>query len=79
MRPKLYSVLPLPVDFDHEIMENEKSNFVHEKINLVEKNVGTPGILGRTLVVHLGYISRTFFHFRDLTYFKRDRWCSKIT
>jgi hypothetical protein len=58
------SVLPLPVgtgqprpplsknsiDFDHEIMENEKkygSDSDHEIMNLVEKNVGTPAILGR--------------------------------
>jgi hypothetical protein len=38
--------------FDHEIMENEKSSdFYHEIMNLVEKNVGTPAILGRTLHV----------------------------
>jgi hypothetical protein len=62
----LSSVLPLSVDagrprpplskksidFDHEIMENEKSSdFDHEKMNMVEKNVGTPAILGRTLGV----------------------------
>jgi hypothetical protein len=27
----------------------KSSDFVHEIINLVEKNVGTPAILGRTL------------------------------
>jgi hypothetical protein len=27
----------------------KSSDFDHEKINLVEKNVGTPAILGRTL------------------------------
>jgi hypothetical protein len=38
------------IDFDHEIMENEKSSdFDHEIMNLVEKNVRTPAILGRTL------------------------------
>jgi hypothetical protein len=31
-------------------MENEKSSdFDHEIMNLVEKNVGTPAILGRAL------------------------------
>jgi hypothetical protein len=37
------------IDFDHEIMENEKNDFDHEITNLVEINVGTPAILGRTL------------------------------
>jgi hypothetical protein len=58
------SVLPLPVgtsqprpplskksiDFDHEIMEMKKScDFDHKIMNLVEKNVGTPAILGKAL------------------------------
>jgi hypothetical protein len=38
------------IDFDHEITENEKSSdFDHEIINLVEKSVGNPAILGKTL------------------------------
>jgi hypothetical protein len=58
----VFSVLPLPVgtgqprpplikksiDFDHEIME-KISDFDHEIMNFVEKNVGTPAILGQTL------------------------------
>jgi hypothetical protein len=29
---------------------NKSSDFDHEKINLVEKNVGTPAIKGRTMM-----------------------------
>jgi hypothetical protein len=31
-------------------MENEKKECNHEIMNLVEKNVGTPAILGKTLL-----------------------------
>jgi hypothetical protein len=53
-------------DFDHEIMENEKScDFDHEIMNLIEKNVGAPAILGKALSVlmkhELPKISRVYF------------------
>jgi hypothetical protein len=36
----------------------KSSDFDHEKINLVEKNVGTPAILGRTLWISLKILVR---------------------
>jgi hypothetical protein len=56
------SVLPLPVGTDHHSAKKililtmklwimkKSSDFDHEKMNLVEKNLGTPAILGRTLL-----------------------------
>jgi hypothetical protein len=50
------------------------SDFDHEIMNLVEKNVGTPAILGRALGVCCTSRKNrlNFIHFRDLTYFKQD-------
>jgi hypothetical protein len=59
------------IDFDHEIMENEKSSDSdHEIMNLVEKNVGTPAILGRALC------SILFFQSICCTYYLFGKRCS---
>jgi hypothetical protein len=64
------------IDFDHEIMENEKSSdFDHEIMNLVEKNVGTPAILGRALglVSVLGDKGVTLWNLGDVTFEIKDK------
>jgi hypothetical protein len=80
------SILPLPVgtgrprpplrkksiDFDHEILENEKNDFDHEIINFVEKNVGTPAILSKTLQMHYRFLVKAFttiYSYRPLSAF----------
>jgi hypothetical protein len=49
----LSSVLPLPVGTGRPRppLSKKSIDFDHEIMNLIEKNVGTPAILGRALII----------------------------